>query len=241
MISAENLAKVFVEVADTLVADFDLIDFLSNLCEQSAKICDAAAVGILLVDHEGVLQHVAASSEEARLIELLQVQNAEGPCFECFRSAEPAVNMHIADATQRWPEFTRMAAESGFASVHALPMRLRDHAIGALNIFGSDSRDFDEAEVRIIQALADVATMAIVQGRKVDRAETIAEQLQGALESRITIEQAKGALSGIRDVDPDQAFTLMRTYARTNRQRLSDVAHAILREPHSIPALTSPN
>lgn len=240
MISTEDLADVFVEVADTLVADFDLVDFLYNLCERSASICNAVAVGILLADSKGVLQHIAASNDEARMIELLQIQNSEGPCFDCFRTATPVINLHLADATQRWPEFTSQAARAGFGSVHALPMRLRNDVIGALNIFGSDAHEFDEADVRIVQSLADVATIAILQSRSIERAAVLTDQLQGAFLSRITIEQAKGALSGLREVDPDQAFTMMRAFARSNRQRLGDIAVLVLRDPESIPELTSP-
>ncbi len=241
MISTEKLSDVFVEVADTLVDDFDLVDFLHNLTEHAATICDAMAAGILLADQHGHLQYMAASTEQAKLVELFQLQNDEGPCFDCFRTGEPVVNSDLSTATDRWPEFAPRAIDAGFDSVHAIPMRLRNEIIGTLNIFGNDTRRFDEADVRVVQALADVATIAILQERNVHRAETLTEQLQGALNSRVTIEQAKGALANLLKVHPDKAFDLMRAYAREHRQRLGDVAHAVLTDPHSVSALIAPS
>jgi GAF domain-containing protein len=240
MISTEKLSDVFVEVADTLVDDFDLVDFLHNLTEHATAICDALAAGILLADQHGDLQYMAASTDEARLVELFQLQNTQGPCFDCFHAGRPIINSDLSAATEQWPVFAPRALQAGFGSVHAIPMRLRDQIIGTLNIFGSSNTQFDEADVRVVQALADVATIAILQERSVQRAETLTEQLQGALNSRVTIEQAKGALGNLRGVDTDQAFALMRTYARTNRQRLGEVAIAVLTDPASVPELTTP-
>lgn len=239
MISNDKLSDVFVEVADTLVDDFDLVDFLHNLTAHAAMICDALAAGILLADSHGDLQYMAASSEQAELVELFQIQRSEGPCFDCFHTREPVTNSDLSSATVRWPNFAPRAIQAGFSSVHAIPMRLRDDVIGTLNIFGSDTGRFDVADVRVVQALADVATIAILQERSIQRAETLTEQLQGALNSRITIEQAKGALSKMRAVDTDQAFTLMRAYARDHRVRLGDVALAVLTDPASVRPLTA--
>ena len=238
MISAERLSDVFVEVADTLVADFDLVDFLHNLTDRAASICDALAVGILLADQHDDLQFMAASTEEAKLLELFQLQNSEGPCLDCFRTQEPVVNSDLATARERWPVFAPRALAAGFGSVHAIPMRLRDHVIGTMNIFGGEIGRFDESDVRIVQALADVATIAIIQERSVQRAETLTEQLQGALNSRIIVEQAKGALSRMRGVSVDDAFALLRTYAREHRLRLVDVCRAVVTEPEAVAGLT---
>jgi GAF domain-containing protein len=240
MISAERLSDVFVEAADTLVAEFDLVDFLHKLTDSAASICDAQAAGILLADQNDELHYMAASTDEAKLLELFQLQNSEGPCLDCFRSRAPVINSDLSTAVDRWPVFAPRAIGAGFASVHALPMRLRTEVIGTLNIFGSDTVRFDDADVRIVQALADVATIAILQERSVHRAETLTEQLQGALNSRIVIEQAKGALSKLRGVDTDEAFTLLRVYARDHRRRLVDVSHDVLTDPGSVGALTSP-
>jgi GAF domain-containing protein len=240
MISAENLSDVFVEVADTLVADFDLVDFLHNLSTRAVSICDASAAGIMLADQNDTLQYIAASTEAAELLELFQLQNSEGPCLDCFRTGEPVINSDLGEAVDRWPDFAPRAIAAGFGAVHALPLRLRDQVIGTLNIFGTGRVRFDDTDVRIVQALADVATIAILQERSVHRAETLTEQLQGALNSRIVIEQAKGALSKLRGVDTDAAFELLRTYAREHQRRLVDVSHAVLSDPSSVAALTRP-
>lgn len=241
MISAERLSDVFVEVADTLVADFDLVEFLHNLADKAAAVTGADAVGLMLSDHHGDLRYMAASNERGQLLELFQLQNSEGPCLDCFRAGEPVVNSSLAEAGTRWPLFAPHAIAAGFQSVHALPMRLRNQTIGALNIFGNEDVRFAPEDVRIVQALADVATIALLQERSIAHSEAITEQLQGALNSRIAIEQAKGALSRIHDVGVDEAFALMRTYARDHQRRLVDVAHALLNEPTTITALSTPS
>lgn len=240
MISAERLSDVFVEVADTLVDDFDVIDFLHNLTERAASICGALAVGILLVDQHEDLQFMAASTEQAKLLELFQLQISEGPCLDCFHTSESVINNDLKTATTRWPTFAPRAIQAGFGSVHAIPMRLRNEVIGTLNIFGRENDHFNEADVRIVQALADVATIAILQARSIERAETLTEQLQGALNSRIVIEQAKGAISKLRGVGIDEAFGLLRAYARDNQLRLADVGRAVLTDPASVADLTKP-
>ncbi|MCL8251138.1 GAF and ANTAR domain-containing protein [Aeromicrobium fastidiosum] len=241
MISSQKLASVFVEMADTLVDDFDLVDFLHNLTGHATEIADAMAAGILLADHRGLLRFMAASSDQSQIVELFQIQNSEGPCLDCYRTGTPVINTDLRAAGDRWPVFAPRASRAGFGSVHALPMRLRDQVIGTLNIFGAEGARLDASDVAVVQALADVATIAILQERSVRRAETLTEQLHGALNSRVAIEQAKGALSKMLGVGTDQAFTLMRSHARSHRLRLEDVAQTVLDDPRSIPELTTPS
>ena len=228
MISAEQLSDVFVEVADTLVADFDLVDFLQQLTDRAAAISGAGAVGLLLADHRQTLRFMASSNESGRVLELFELQHAEGPCVDCFTTQEPVINADLRHANERWPLFAPRAIELGFESVHAFPMRLRDHIIGALNIFGASGHRFEQGDVRIVQALADVATIAILQERSIARAEALTEQLQGALNSRIVIEQAKGALAQKEGVSVDAAFELLRGQARSTGRRIVDVAAELL-------------
>ena len=228
MISSAHLTDIFVEVADTLVDDFDLIDFLQNLVDHTALVSGAGAVGLLLADHHDILRFMAASNGSGELLELVQLQNSEGPCLDCFRTKQPVANANLANSTDRWPVFAPLAINAGFGSVHAFPMRLRDRVIGTLNLFGSQDSHFESEEVRVVQALADVATIAILQERSIARAEALTEQLQGALNSRIVIEQAKGALAQIEGVSVDEAFNILRARARSTRQRLVDVAAVAL-------------
>ncbi|MDX6358348.1 MAG: hypothetical protein QOH37_1402 [Nocardioidaceae bacterium] len=231
MISTERLSDLFVEVADTLVDDFDVIDFLHNLTVHAADISGAGAVGLMLTDQQGHLQFVAASNSNGEHLELYQLQNVEGPCLDCFATGQPVVNADLVSAVAQWPTFAPRALELGYRSVHAFPMRLREHTIGALNLFGTSGVLFDASEVRVVQSLADVATIAILQEGKISRAEALTEQLQGALNSRIIIEQAKGAVSALAGVAPDEAFELMRRHARSSNRRLVDVAQAVLASP----------
>ena len=233
MISTERLSDLFVEVADTLVDDFDVVDFLHNLTAHASDVSGAAAVGLMLTDQQGRLQFMAATSSSAEPLELYQLQNSEGPCMDCFATGQPVVNADLVNASDRWPAFAPRAIALGYRSVHAFPMRLREQTIGALNLFGSADALFDPSEVRVVQALADVATIAILQERSLTRAEALTEQLQGALNSRVVIEQAKGALATLAGVTTDEAFELMRNRARSSQKRLVDVAQAVLAGPEA--------
>jgi transcriptional regulator with GAF, ATPase, and Fis domain len=224
----QRLAEVFVELADTLVDDFDLIDFLHRLTERCAELLNVAAAGLLLTDQRGALRVVAASTEQTRLLELLQLQTDQGPSPECFHTGRPIMVADLPAANQRWPRFVAEARQIGFASVHALPMRLRVEVIGALNLFDTRPGALSDDVVRLGQALADVATIGLLQARAINRRDTLAEQLQTALNSRVIIEQAKGVIAERRQLDMDQAFTILRTTARTTNRRLSDLSRAIV-------------
>jgi GAF domain-containing protein len=218
------LSDTFVDLADTMVADFDVIDFLHMLTDRSVRLLAASAAGVMLADPRGELRVAAASSEEAGLLELFQLQNDQGPCLECFRTGRPVTATDLTGPDRRWPRFAQAAVHAGFATVEALPMRLRDQVIGALNLFRAEPDPFDPADLRIAQALADVATIGLLHERSVRRREAVAEQLQGALNSRVVIEQAKGKLAERLGIDMDRAFTMLRDYARTTNQHLTDVA-----------------
>lgn len=237
-IPSERVAETFVEVADTLVDDFDLVDFLTMVTERAAELAGASAAGLMLGDERGHLRFMAASHESARLLELLQLEGGQGPCLDCFRLGRTVSNEDLTSAEDLWPIFSPEAVRLGFRSVQAFPMRHQVTVIGALNTFGPAPRQLDAERVRVVQALADLATIGILQERAIRHGEQLAEQLQHALNSRVTIEQAKGALAHIRAVGTDDAFNLMRTHARQNHKRLVDVALAVLENPTSIPEVT---
>jgi GAF domain-containing protein len=229
-----QLADVFVEMADTLVDDFDLIDFLHVLTGRCVELLEVAAAGLLLTDGQDNLQVVAASSERTRLLELFQLQTDQGPCLDCFRTGQPVSVANLRSAG-RWPRFTAAAAEVGFSAVHALPMRLRSEVIGALNLFDFEPGALDEGKLRIGQAMADAATIGLLQQRAIHRRDVLTEQLQTALNSRILIEQAKGVLAERLRLPMDQAFTVLRNGARRNNRRLSELAQAIVDGSERIP------
>jgi GAF domain-containing protein len=229
---------VFVEVADTLVDEFDLVEFLHVLVARTAELLEASAVGLLLTNPTGRLQYMASSAENVRLVELFQVQQREGPCLEAFETGQPVVNADLREDTARWPRFAPHAVDAGFRSVHAFPLRLRVERIGALSVFSGDVGGHLGAEdVAIVQALADVAAISLLQERAVARGELLTEQLQGALNSRIIIEQAKGAVAQARGLSMGQAFELIRGHSRRTNQRLTDVATRIVTDLSSIPEL----
>jgi len=240
ILSTDRVAEVFVEFADTLVEEFDVVEFLQMVTTRAAELVDSAAAGLLLADEHGQLQFMAASDERTHLLELFQVQAVEGPCQDCYRQGASVVNADLTQAQHRWPQFTPRALSAGFRSVHAFPLRLRHQVIGALNMFGTEEGDLDPADIRVIQALADIATIGLLQERAVREATILSEQLQGALQSRVSIEQAKGALAQIRGVGVDDAFDLMRRFARNNNRRLSAVARDVVLDPTNVTELTRP-
>jgi transcriptional regulator with GAF, ATPase, and Fis domain len=224
----EWLARTFVELADTLVADFDLIDFLSLLAERCVELLQVAEVGLALADSRGRLQVLASSTERMRTAELIEVQNGDGPCLECYRTGLPILNKRLDEAEDRWPRFSPIARESGFVMVHALPLRLRSEVIGALNVFDVALNEIPRSKVNLTQALADVATIGILQERTVKQRTDLSVQLEGALNSRIVIEQAKGIVAERLKVDMEAAFGLLRDFARRRRLQLSAVAGDIV-------------
>src|ERR1035438_1435706 len=200
------LSDTFVELADTMVVGFDVIDFLHLLTDRSTQLLDVSAAGLLLADPRGELRVVAASSEQVRLLELFQIQNDQGPCLDCFRTGKPVAVADLRTAARRWPRFAPAAQEAGFLSVQALPMRLRQQIIGALNLFRATPGRFDPADMRVGQAVADVATISLLHERSMRRSETLNEQLQTALNSRVIIEQAKGKLAERLGLVTDEGF-----------------------------------
>jgi GAF domain-containing protein len=233
----EWLADTLVSLADTLIDDFDVIEFLSTLAERLVELLDAAEVGLVLADPQGRLRVMAATSERMRMLDLFEVQSNEGPCLECYRSGAPVLNVELESALTRWPVFTPMARRAGFHAVHALAMRLRDQVIGAVNIFHTAQVAMSERDAHLAQALADVATIGLLQERAVSHATDLSEQLQRALDSRVVIEQAKGVVAERATVDMDTAFGWLRGYARGNNRRLADVAVAVVERSLAVEVL----
>ncbi|MFI7061198.1 GAF and ANTAR domain-containing protein [Kribbella sp. NPDC050124] len=211
-----------------MVDDFDIIEFLDRLAFRCSELLGVSACGILLVDHHGTLNLVAASTEQARLVELTQLQNLEGPCLDAYTTGRLIQEPDLRDSAGLWPRFTPAALEAGFLAVQAVPMRLRDSTLGAVNLMSEVAGPLSDDTIALGQALADAATIGIVHQRAMARQEFITEQLQTALNSRILIEQAKGYLTHSLGVGIDAAFAALRSYARTNNRRLTEVAEDVL-------------
>ncbi len=224
----QRLAQVFVELADTLVEEFDVVDFLQVLTERCVELVDTDAAGLMLDDQRGALQVVAYTDESARLLELFELQREQGPCLECFATGAVIANIDLRDADNRWPVFADAARDVGFAMSHAVPMRLRSQVIGALNLFSIEPRPLSEEHLAVVQGLADIATIGLLHERAMNDQVLLSEQLQTALHSRIAIEQAKGILSAQAGIDVTAAFQLMRTSARRSGTALTAVATAVI-------------
>lgn len=229
MVQRENLlAETFVSLADTMVSDFDVVEFLSMLSRRCVDLFDAGEAGLMLADADGGMQLAASSSHRMRLLELLELQHDQGPCPDAFRARAPVQCPDLRDATLRWPAFAPAALDAGFHSAHALPMRLRDQTIGALNLLRVEPGVLPDGDIIAAQALADVATIGILHHRAAAESHMLSEQLQYALNSRVVIEQAKGAVAHTLDLDTDEAFDALRRYSRDHNRRLVDVAAAVI-------------
>lgn len=231
-----RLTEVFIELADTLVAEFDLVDFLGRLAEATVELLDVDAAGLMLTDDHGVLHVMASSDDQAELLELFELQHDQGPCPECFRTGTPVVNVDLA----RWPEFASAAAAGGYQSAHALPLHLRGQVIGVMNLFRSCSEPLGADDTALGQALADMAAIGLLHEREIRGHQLLAKQLQHALSSRVVIEQAKGMLAERAGLTPSDAFIAMRSYARGTGCGLTAVAHGVLNGTlHTSSLLTS--
>ncbi len=228
MTRQQRLSQVFVELADTLVAQFDVIEFLHTLVDRSVELMHADAAGLMLADQRGRLRVVASSAESARVAEVFELQHDEGPCLDAFTTGRQVVNLHDDQMQDRWPAFSVAARQVGFRSTHALPMRLRNNVIGALNLFARESIALSDDDVALGQAMADVATIGLLQERAGREKDLLVEQLQTALNSRIVIEQAKGVLAERSQISPQEAFVILRSYARTHGLKLTVVAGQVL-------------
>lgn len=228
MADQQLLVETLVGLADTLVDTYDVIDFMQTLAERSVELLDVSAAGIMLADGVGRLSHAACSSEQMRLVELFELQIEEGPCFDAFRDQHAVRSADAGDMAARWPHFAEHAREGGFDAVSAVPLRLRGQAIGALNLFSSHAGALGDEDLAAAQAMADVATIGIIQERLLHDQHILTGQLEGALNSRVLIEQAKGIIAERNRVDVDQAFLHVRSFARNTNRRLTDVAQGIV-------------
>jgi len=224
----EWLARTFVDLADTLVSDFDLVEFLSLLTERCGLLLGDVDVGLMLVDASGSARLMATSNERMVVVELFEIQADEGPCIDTYRSGRPHVNLDLAEVDDRWPQVAPKARTAGYRRTHALPMRLRERIIGAVNILDPADRELDLADLAIAQSMADVATIGILQRWAIEQATELAQQLQTALNSRVVIEQAKGIVAEKLHVSIPEAFEILRSHARNASRRLSDVAQDVI-------------
>jgi transcriptional regulator with GAF, ATPase, and Fis domain len=223
-----RLAATFVELADTLVAGFDIIDMLHTLTERCVELLDVAAAAVLLPDRRSSLQLVAISTEQRDLIELIRLRNQEGPFLDAYRTGEPAASADLTAETARWPRLAAAARQGGYVGAQALPLRLRAKPFGVLGLFQSAAGELAPDSVAIGQSMADMATISILHTRVFQRQEEFAEQLHATLNARITIEQAKGYLAERLRVPVGEAFTLLRSYAHARRAPLTEIARAVV-------------
>jgi GAF domain-containing protein len=223
-----DVVRSLVEMADTLVDDYDVVDLLTGLADRCVTLLGVSAAGVMLASPAGSLGLVASSSETMRLLELFELQQQEGPCLDAYRTGERIGHENLDTRSGRWPIFAAAALRAGFQSASALPLRLRDTTLGALNLLGVTRTPMAEADLIVARAFADLATLSIVQHRASAEAQRLNEQLSGALTSRVVIEQAKGVISERASVDLAEAFARLRAYARNSNRRLTDVARAAI-------------
>lgn len=229
----ERLAAAFIDLADTLADDFDIMDFLHRLAEHAVALLDLSDCGAMLVSAHGEVVDATASNEVTRHLELAQIELEQGPCWDCIRSGAPTPDTLLDSprARRKWPDFSALARAQGFAGIAALPMRLRGQTVGALNLFHTHTTSMQDADLHLGQALASAAAIAIFTQRGLHDQQLLSEQMHAAMESRVTIEQAKGVLATRADITMDAAFERMRRHARHRQQRLTALALQVIEDP----------
>lgn len=219
-----DVLRAFVELSTELVNDYDMLEMLANLTTHCVSLLDVGSAGLLLANDRGVLHLAAASSERTQQLELFQLQRDEGPCLDCYRDGVAVSVPDLEAERERWPQFSTVALDAGFKSVHAVPMRLRGDTLGGLGLFGDRVGTLDDNDLDLAQALAHVACVAIVNEKSAADRTSVNTQLQHALTSRIVLEQAKGVIAHSGNLEIDDAFNILRRYARENGLKLSAVA-----------------
>lgn len=235
----QQLVETFVTLTDSLVTDYDIVDLLHSLVDNATDLFDASAAGIMLVNERQELEVIASTSERSNFVGLMQLEAAEGPCVEAFTTARTVSVENPAEMQRRWPRFAAASAELGYASVHSVPLRLRETTLGSMNLFRETDGALNGSDASAVRALTDVATISILQHRITERADLVQAQLQHALESRVFIEQAKGFLSNTHQVDMDTAFKLLRSHARSHHRRIADTARDVVNRVVVIPPATA--
>jgi len=233
----KDIIESFIGFADRLIDDVDVLALTTELAADCARLLDVEAVGLLLADPAGVLHLLAATSEEARKLEAFQLQRDEGPCLDCYQTGEPVSVADLRTETQRWPRFAGVAEEQGFRSVHAIPMRLRTDRLGALGLFGTSPGTLKDADLKLAQGLAHVASIAIVHAANTPEHSDVLTALRAAVTARSVLETAKGVIAQTQHVDTQEAFRRMRDYAHLHHQHLADVARAVV-SGQTLPATT---
>jgi GAF domain-containing protein len=228
MTREQEVVDSLVELADTLVDNFDVVDLLTGLTQRCVDILGISAAGVMLASPNDELRLVAASSESMRVVETFELQAQEGPCMDAFRSGELVVQENLASGSGTWPRFATVAVEAGFRSALAIPLRLREKTIGALNLFSDQQNHMSSEDVTVARAFADLAAISVVQHRASSQVQLVNEQLIQALTSRVLIEQAKGVVFERAGVDMEEAFRRLRSYARSHNLLLTDVARAAI-------------
>lgn len=226
--TGQRIAEVFVELTGTLVDDFDVVDFLHLLTDRCVELLAVSSSGIVLSDESGRLQVVASTSRTTHDLELLELETHEGPSLATFATGDPVVNLDMATAAVRWPTFAAAAAETGVVRATSLPLRLRGRVIGALNLFSDVGEPLADTAVALGQAMADVATIGLINERSLRERTLLSEQLQNTLQSRIVIEQAKGVLAARAGIGVADAFVRLRHRARRTGVPLTVLADAVV-------------
>jgi GAF domain-containing protein len=223
-----EVAQAFVELAGALVNGYDVVDLLDRLIAHCVQLLEVDAAGLVLADPSGALQVMVATSERARFLEVLQLHAASGPCLDCYRTGLPVNVSDLAADGHRWPALAAAAQHGGYRAVHAVPLAFQDQTLGAMNLFTTEPGSLSSTDHTIAEALAEVATVAILGQRALRRSGQVAEQLQAALNSRVVIEQAKGMLAQQGGFDLTAAFAALRTHVRRHNQRLTDGAREVV-------------
>lgn len=236
MIDQHAALELMQRFARTLVGTYDLDEVLSDLAGRLQYVLDVEGAGVMLADAEGTLRFTSSSDDKLERLEDLQIELGEGPCLLAYETGKPVMATDLR-GDRDFPRFGPRAVEAGLHAVYSYPLQYEARSFGALNLYRSQPGPLGTEREELGETFADIAALYLMHGADDERRDIINRQLQGALDSRVVIEQAKGFVAAACDITPAAAFTALRGYARRHGTPLRTIALDVVERTLSADAL----
>jgi GAF domain-containing protein len=228
-VSLHDVHQALVELGRLRFGEVGVEDAIREIVHATHAMFDVDGAGLMLADAEQHLRSVAASDDRFAHLEELQIHHQEGPCIEAFDIKELVSAEDLAD-DRRWPKFSDAAVARKVRAVLASPLPYNQDAVGVVAVLSEQRRPWSAEGELALLAFTDLAALLIASMMQGEQHSEMAVQLQGALNSRQVIEQAKGVLIGQQAIPARAAYEQLRSRARDERRKLSVVCAEVVAE-----------